>query len=201
MHPLPTVDVTERPHFGGVHYSADQLWRMGDGGRLYIASDADQNDVVTAGQTSFAATTPTFLLRVPAGTVAVPMFLNLSQTGTVAGGAIDVIIEIDDVDRYSTGGTAETIFNPRKRWNLAPQCSLYSNATAKAGYGVRLWAATIGQDVSPAEGAIQGPFWRPEMPYFLEGPASLLVFTYAATTAPTWFWSVGWAEFDAETYR
>lgn len=194
-HPLP-VSVAAGPSFNGTPYSSDIIWQMAAEGRLFVASDADQNDMVTA-QTSFANTTPTFLLRIPTGTVAVPMFLNLSQSGTVAGGDISVVIEMDDVDRYSSGGTAETVFTPRKTDVRTPACSVYSSATTSAGYGVRIWGGTIGPDVSPAEGAVQGPFWRPEMPYFIEGPASLLVYTYAAVTAPTWLWSLGWAEFSA----
>lgn len=196
-HPLPVTDLTPRPNFAGSIYTADHLWRMADLGRLYVASDADQDDMVTT-QTSFANTTPSFLLRVPTGVVAIPLFLNLSQSGTVAGGSIGVVIEMDDVDRYASGGTEETIFNPRKLPSV-PRSKVYSGATASAGYGVRIWGATLAPDVSPAEGAVQGPFWKPEMPYFIEGPASFLIYTYAAVTAPTWLWSLGFAEFDVDT--
>lgn len=199
-HPLPVwvPDEYRPPALNGAAYTADYLWRLGMNGRVYVAADADQNDAVT-GQTSFAATTPTFLLRVPQGTIALPLFLNLSQTGSVAGGAIDVLIEIDHlVDRYASGGTSEKVVGMR-RGVWPPACALYTGATASAGYGITVWRATIGQDVSPAEGAVQGPFWRPELPYFIEGPASLLIFTYAGTTGPTWFWQVGWAEVDVAT--
>ena len=196
-HPLPVTSVSSFQAFDGSVYSSDIIWKLAADGRLFVASDADQNDMVT-GQTSFANTTPTFLLRVPAGTIAVPIFLNLSQSGTVAGDFISVVIEADDVDRWASGGTAETVFTPRKAPNIiAQRCSLLSGATASSGYGVRIWGATIAQDVSPAEGAVQGPFWKPEMPYFLEGPASLLIYTYAGSTGPTWLWSIGWAEFDS----
>lgn len=184
------------PLVGGAGVAADYLWRLALEGRLFTASDTDQNDLIT-GQTSFADTTPSILLRVPAGTVALPLFVNLSQTGSVAGGAIDVIIEIDDADRYASGGTVETTFSGLASRRRRPTtCSPVTGATTSSGYGNRVWAATIGQDVSPAEGAVQGPFWRPEMPYFLEGPASFLVYTYAGTTGPTWFWSLGWAEWS-----
>ena len=180
----------------GVEFTADYLWRLAQEGRLYVASDADQDDRVT-GQTSFANTTPTFMLQVPAGITALPLFLNLSQTGTVAGGAIDAIIEIDSIERYASSGTSEKVFNTRKSRNMANKSLLYSGATAVAGYGLRLFAATMGQDVSPAEGAVPGPFWKPEIPYFLEGPAAWLVYTYAATTGPTWYWTAGWAEWSS----
>lgn len=174
--------------------TADFLWRMAYEGRIFMAADADENDMVT-GQTSYAATTPTFLLHVPAGITAIPLYFNLSQSGTVGGGAVDVVIEINtDKSDYASGGTSEKVYNPRKAPKVTNKSSLYSGATAGAGYGIRLWAATIGQDVSPAEGAVQGPFWKPEFPILLEGPASLNVFTYAATTGPTWLWAVGWIE-------
>ena len=169
----------------------DLLWAMGNEGRLFISSDADQNDAVT-GQTSFANTTPTFLHDVPQGVVAIPVFLNLSQSGTVAGGAIDVLIEYDNKKRYASGGTSEKILG--LRGSAVCKSALYTGATATASYGINIFRATIGQDVSPAEGAVQGPFWRPEAPYFMEGPASLCIYTYAGTSGPTWLWSYGFIE-------
>ena len=61
-------------------------WLAADG-RIFYASDADQNDMVT-GQTSFAATTPTFLLSVASGTTVIPLMMKLAQSGSVAGGAV-----------------------------------------------------------------------------------------------------------------
>ena len=194
--PVKPVDVVPEPNFRGVGFAADYLWRLAQEGRLFIASDADQNDAVT-GQTSFANTTPTFLLQVPDKTVALPLFINLSQTGPVANAAFDVIIEIDNVERYSTGGTSEKVYNPRGSASRGNKCTLRSGATALAGYGIRAWGATIAADISPAEGAVQGPFWKPEIPYFLEGPAALLIYSYVATTAPTFLWSIGWAEWNS----
>jgi hypothetical protein len=160
-------------------------------GRLFISSDADENDRVT-GQTSFAATTPTWLLDVPLGTTAIPLFVNLTQAGSVAGGDVGIQISIDKIDRYDTGGTSEKVYNPLTTpTNL---CTLYSGPTALAGYGIKVFPATTAPDVSPAEGAIQGPYWSAEAPYLLRGPAALLIYTYAASTGPTWEWSIGWAE-------
>lgn len=170
--------------------SMDWLWQAAFQGKIFVASDADQNDTVT-GQTSFADTTPTFLLDVPYGIIAIPLFLGLSQTGTIAGGVIEFYIEIDNVKRYSSGGTAEKSFNTIRD---TAKCSLYSTPTALAGYGINVAQATIAQDVSPAEGIIPGPIWRPFYPMHLEGPASLNIYTIAAVTAPTWHWQFGWLE-------
>ncbi len=53
------------PQIGDIPFNADISWRLAIEGRFFYASDADQNDYVT-GQTSFANTTPTFLLENPA---------------------------------------------------------------------------------------------------------------------------------------
>ena len=167
-------------------------------GLAFRASDADQNDLVT-GQTSFVATTPTFLLDIPEGTTVIPLGINLNQTGTVAGGAIDIIVEFDNADRYASGGTAETILSSRTTGPSGTTntslCTLYSNPTAEAGYGIRVDAVTVGMDVSSAEGVVNEYIWTPSGGYdFLVGPASLLVYTYAGTTGPTWFWTIKYGE-------
>lgn len=180
--------------------AADSLaTRLSVEGRVFYASDGDQNDLVT-GQTSFANTTPTFLLNNPStsGVICLPLYISLTQTGSVAGGAIDIIVEIDDAARYSSGGTAETVLSSRPKNGRTNQCTLYSGATASAGYGVRVDGMTIGQDVSPAEGALQQYLWTPTSTMDILDPASSwLVYTYAGTTGPTWWWTVKWAEIPA----
>jgi hypothetical protein len=166
-------------------------------GRVFYASDADQNDLVT-GQTSFAATTPTFIIDVPTDTVVVPLMVSLNQTGVVAGGAVDIILEIDNADRYASGGTAETVLGSRTTGAVTNAATLYSGATANAGYGVRINGVTVGQDVSTAEGVVNEYLWTPSGGYdFVVGPGGFLVYTYAGTTGPTWFWSIKWGEFPS----
>ena len=169
--------------------SLDFLWLASYNGWIFATGDADQDDKVTA-QTSFANTSPTWAIDVPAGYTVIPLYWNLSQTGTVAGGAIDVIFEIDNVKRFSSG-TAEKAFNSNFK---TARSGVYSTVTAVAGYGATVFQATIGPDVSPAEGAVPGPFWKPDYPILLKGPASLLIYTYAAVTAPTWFWNGAFVE-------
>lgn len=173
-------------------------WLMAEG-RGFYATDADQNDLVT-GQTSFADTTPTFSLRVPSGTVAIPILISLGQTGSVAGGDVSVIMEIAKVDRYASSGTSELVRNSRTTGTVTNACSLYSTPTITATgatlpFGYRAWGVTVGADVSPAEGISNELIWTPSGPDFMVGPASMNIFTYAGTTGPTWFWTVKWVEF------
>lgn len=175
---------------------SDILTWLSATGRVFYASDADQNDAIT-GQTSFANTTPSLILTVPSGTTAIPLLVRLAQTGTVAGGAIDVIIEFDNIAGYASGGTAETVLGARTTGGPTNLCSVYSGATATAGYGVRVFARTFAQDVTPASTEfIPEVVWAPIAGLdHLVGPACMKVFTYAGTTGPTWFWTVKWAEF------
>lgn len=191
QNPFPVTAYFPGLAFGGSPVMADYLWAAAADRRIFIAGDGDQNDTVT-GQTSFANTTPTFMLHVPAGTTAIPLFVNLGQTGTVAGGDIELAIEVDYVNRYSSGGTSEKVLSTRR--GGTNRSLLYSNPTALAGFGQTIVRLDIGPDVSTAEGAIPGPFWKPEVPYILEGPAAFLIYTSAGTTGPTWFWNIGWME-------
>jgi len=191
------MSTVARDHFSKYFSeSRDLLLGLGIYGQIFIASDADQNDTVT-GQTSFANTTPTFLIDVPLGITIIPLYVDLSQTGTVAGGDIELILEMDSIDRYNTGGTSEKVVSNRTSGGNPNICSIYSNPTAIAGYGMRLFSADIAPDVSPAEGILPGPLWTPAVPIFLVGPAAFIVYSWAGTTGPSWLWSISWAEINS----
>lgn len=170
-------------------------------GRVYSSSDADENDTIT-GQTTYAATTPTLLLSVPAGTTALPLWVHLAQTGTVAGGVIEVYVSYDRVTRFSSGGTSEAISQMSTDRPRTPGCTLYSGATAAAATEARLlYSQFLDQDVTDPNTteAIHLVAWRDFFPPLIQGAGAFLVFTVGATTGPTWSWSIGWAEFsDAE---
>lgn len=186
----------------GAVFTAEYLWNLAYQGRIYVASDADENDTITGG-TSFAATTPTLLLDVPAGTTAVPLGLNLRQVGTVAGGTISIALAVETTKiRYSSGGTSETnIIATRTDKPVKERCTLYSTSgsaitAAAAGTAVALYHDVLAEDVAPvsADAARFTVDWAADSPWLLVGPAAFLVFTYAATTGPTWRWVVKWAE-------
>jgi len=170
-------------------------------GYMYRFAGSALNTTAT-GATSFATTTPTFLLHVTAGTqyAIIPAEVRLFQAGTVAGGAVTVLIEADNADRYTSGGTAMTAANVRTDGAALPSgvagySTVGSAIVATDAVGIRLAGYLLGQDVSPAEGAVNEVVWAPQAGPDLLVPtatlgASLLVNTSAATTGPTWFWSI-----------
>lgn len=182
--------------FSGASLSTDLIWKFIAEGKGYVAGDSTASATVT-GQTSHATTTPTFMVRVQSGWTCIPLFVDLSQTGTVAGGDILLIIEIDNAERYSADGTEETRFNLRTdKTNStdSDDIAVYSNPTATDAFGQRVFSADIAPDVSPAEGILPGPLWIPTVPHLLVGPASLNIYTSAGTTGPTWLWAIGYIQ-------
>jgi hypothetical protein len=187
------------------HYSDPAAYLTSEG-RVFYASDAAAGDLVT-GQTSFATTTPTFQLAVPVGNVAIPLMMRLFQSGTVAGAFISVQMEFDNAIRYSSSGTAETVLCARTGFGNGflttgsfAAVTFRSNPTATDAYGVRVAGYTLAQDVAPAEGAVQEILWTPTAGLdLLEGGvtggtgASWNVYTYAASTGPTWQYTFKWA--------
>lgn len=173
-------------------------------GRVFNLS-ASAINTTTTGTTTLANTTPTWLLDVPSGATCVPLLASIQQAGTVAGGAITVIMEVDNADRYTSGGTALTALNARLGGAaltdvdsaLAMYSRISSAITATDAYGVQIWSALVGADVSPAEGVTNELVWTPPTgaPEFLVGPAAWLIYTNAATTGPTWNFSFKIAAF------
>ena len=186
----------------GSLFAASYLDALAREGRIFVANDADENDRVT-GATSFAATTPTFLLDVPNGTVAIPLYVKLVQAGTVAGDFITVHVSADNGSRYTSGGTAEDVNSSRTDNPTSPACTLYStggSAIVAAAATTRLTILDhykMPEDVDLASADAAGNWqykWRPAYPIYVVGAGAFLVNTYAGTTGPTWEWTVAWAE-------
>ena len=169
-------------------------------GKLYRLGGAALNTTAT-GATSFATTTPTFgvFLDAASGLAMIPAEWRMMQAGTVGGGAVTVLMEMDNADRYTSGGTAMTVMSTDLLSAALPAgASAFSTAggaiTATDAVGVRMAGWLLGQDVSPAEGAVNEIVWRAGPgPDILRttaaAGASWLINTSAGSTGPTWFWS------------
>ena len=185
------------PRLGNFSLAADITWALALAGKNFVAGDGDQNDRVT-GQTSFANTTPTFLLHNPAGSGVFCMapFFHLNQTGTVAGGDIAVEVELITPSAYASGGTSERVRSLNtSRFVSSNQCLLYSGATATAGYGIALDSVTLAADVSPAEGVINIYEYSAPAGLVMAPGSSLNIFTFSNSvqhlSKPFWVSCIG----------
>jgi len=145
------------------------------------------------GQTSFVATTPTFLLANSAATKCVILrSLCLTQAGSVAGGDISITVAIDSAYRWSTGGTAVVPANTSCDTATASGLTkAVTNPTATAaGAGTRY----LGTKVVPAEiGRTTTLEFRDGV--IMRATGSIAVYTWAATTGPSWEFAGDWEEF------
>ena len=184
----------------------DPFGYLASQGMMYRFSGAALNTTAT-GATSFATTTPTFILHAKAAVqfALIPAECRLFQAGTVAGGAITYLMESDNADRYTSGGTALLAQNAKtdgptlaSLLATAGDIAMYdtngSAIVATDAVGSRMDGALLGQDVSPAEGAVNSVVWSPVAGPDILAPtasvgASWLINTSAGTTGPTWLYS------------
>lgn len=159
-------------------------------GLLYKVTHQTPGTAVTA-QTSFVDTTPTFLIQTSAAARSVVgLSMWLSQAGTVAGAPIDITIAIDDRARRASGGTQITALNSDMAQATAAGATFWFNPTANAADADTryVWAMT-----APATlGTITSINFEDGLAIGTTG--SILIYTFAATTAPTWRLGFEWLE-------
>jgi hypothetical protein len=136
---------------------------------------------LTTCQTSFVATTPSFMLRVNSASVrTILRSLSLSLDNT-PGGNVYITLAIDTADRWSAGGNAWTPQNMNEESVTAAVALFYDTPTASAaGAGTRYIMTTI---APPVPGSMINIDLKDGL---LLGPtaATLLIYVWAATTAP-----------------
>lgn len=168
-------------------------------GRLFVASNVARQTALATGGTSFSDTAPAFIIDFPSGTTGIPLSFVLNQGGTVAGATpITVLITIDNKARYSSGGTAITPVNMRLDAPRTSGATVYGTSPTAAAIGtqISLYSALLAADVTPAADSFfpTGVVYEPPYPPYLVGPASIVIYTFAGTTQPSWFYSFVWAE-------
>ena len=158
-----------------------------DIGNLYTVCDQTKAAPASyTAQTSMVATTPFLIFYKAAGVRKyVIRRIELSQVGTVAGGALTILVGRDTASRYSSSGTALTPQNTNReqRTDLMDEMFVRVNATATAQVDANIdWIkaysaqAKVGSTINiDVEDGI----------HFGASAGSLLIYVYAATTAPT----------------
>jgi hypothetical protein len=144
-----------------------------------------------AGQTSYSATTPTFLLQTDgADREVVGLDMWLWQAGNAAGSDIEVVVMMDSTARYSSGGTEVTPVNSDMTSTTTATSEFYINPTCSAASAnVRqLWSAHV-DNVLCTKTEIDF-----EDGIKIGDTGSILVYTWAASTAPSWIFGFEFVE-------
>lgn len=186
----------------GEGFFADYITSLAMQGRVFTgAPGAANNTAITGVATSFSATTPDFTLEAPTGTTVIPLSVKLVQTGSVAGGFITVLLAYQNAAERSSSGTAfPNVLSTRTDKPYATLATAYTAPTVSSDtIGVRLDSATINANIGSASATNLSPLdyhwtYDARVPIFLVGPAALKIYTWAGTTAPTWFPTLVWAE-------
>lgn len=171
-------------------------------GRMYQVSNAAKSTALAAGGNSYSDTAPAFSCDIATGTTMIPRRIMLNQGGTLAGGVITVLITWDDktTARYSSGGAALTSRSMRRDAPNSSNITWYANATLGALNSHNLiYAAILKNDVMTAPSAFgQSIDLNESNEVFpaLVGPAQLVIYTFAATVQPSWFYKFVWAEYS-----
>lgn len=163
----------------------------GTGIRRYTISHQTPGTAVT-GQTSFVATTPTFMLYKTSSnttTRTVISLIGLEQVGTVAGGAITILAAVDPTNRFSAGGTAivpQLTSTQQVTSGTTPDFTFKYNATATAAGAVDSAPRYVNCGTFPAITGTTLPTIDCQDEFIIKGPGSFLLYTYATGTGPSW---------------
>jgi len=162
--------------------------------RLGIRFSASHQTPTTlaTGQTSWVVTTPTFgIYQTSKATRVVLTRMTLVQEGTVAGGEVFGRIAIDSANRGSAG-TAVVPQCMSSEFSTTANATFAFNPTASAaGAGTRYIRTFSAEhnvsnitEIDFGDGLIIG------------ATGSILVYTWATTTGPSWSFSFEWIEED-----
>lgn len=162
----------------------------GSGARRYIISHQTPTTAITA-QTGWVATTPTFIIYKTSSQTTrrlIVSLISLEQTGTVAGGAINIIGAIDPTNRYASGGTAvvpQLTTLQQVASGTTPEFAFRYNATASAAGASDDIPRYFNIGTFPAATGTTLPTIDCQDEFIIKGPGSFLLYVWGATTGPT----------------
>lgn len=179
------------------------LSELNEVGRIFSVTHQTPSTDVT-GQTSFVATTPTFMIYgEDLARRGVLRRMRLCQSGTVAGGTIYIAVAIDTTNRFSANGTTVTPQNYNAAKSIAATYTARYNPTASAaGTGTRYLEPLTASASLGTMTEIDFSEFFGEDGLIFAGPGatagtytgSLLVYTWAGTTGPSWKFKLEYLE-------
>lgn len=166
-------------------------------GKVYHVTNPTVGTAVV-GQTSYAATLATLTLRNLGDRVAVPLYADFIQSGTVAGGRIIFNVQVLEVDQF-TSGTQLTVRNSNWRYADSSGVLAYHTATIPTlttGNARLVHSGEAFQTVSAANNDNTVKIFPYPGFCAIRPKGGLNIYTNAATTGPGWSFQVAWAEIE-----
>ena len=184
----------------GASIVIDQLLQLAMDGHTYHAQQGNAATLLDFAEVAYDEDQPQFALRVPAGTVVIPLsvkvnFQDQAQVDT------HVILGISQNDIGDGTSTSLTITPMRTDGPYATRCFANSLYTANATAATNLIEIdrVIDPFVATAAGRLPGYRWDIKSATvipILVGPATLQLWTFAAVDGPGGFAEYVWAEID-----
>jgi len=176
----------------GSLYTAPWYFALLSEGKVFGVNWGSQGSAIT-GVTTAAPLQPSGNLDIPAGTLVIPVYFNLTVTG-MAGTVTNFRLRGGATLVGAGTSTAVTPLNMNQNSTAVTTC------TARQAYSANGAAQTVPQDLFSASGlaasnAVSTFQWTRVMPGVFKGPASINLDSQATTTAPTFYAQLVWIEF------
>lgn len=187
----------------GALITMDWYTAMAMEGRVFNTANASPDTKLT-GTVNYTATVPDLCFVAPAGTTMIPVYLTI-HAEDMTGTDNHIVVVVDSGDLYTSGGTACAA--PTNLRTDSP----YSSAIAKYYNGDSAITAVdpgTGETIVDyyfnafTDATTSPPFvyqWQPKCPPVLVGPATLLVYVYAASTGAEYGFSYQWVELPSNS--
>lgn len=166
-------------------------------GKVYHVTNPTVGTAVV-GQTSYAATLATFTFRNLGARLMVPLYADLVQSGTVAGGRIIFNVQVLETDQF-TSATALTVKNSNWRYGDASGVLAYHTATIPTlttGNARLVYSGEVFQTLTAANADNTLNVFKYPGFVAVRPNGALNVYTNAGTTGPGWSFNIAWAELD-----
>ncbi len=180
-------------------------------GRVY--STTGPGDLTTPGdfETDLVVTTPDFVLRVPAGTVVIPLRLTVATEATGAA-VFQCLLRTCDNDPGTANRTACTIVNTNTRFaTVGPKCTAYHTSTGACTTPTNtadLLRVYVQVDINavtgsaPFEQVVYSPLHGKGVPCVIggNGAGSALLAYIGNGTSADGYVGAAWAEFTYDEF-
>lgn len=181
---------------------AGSQYQFSKRGRVYCACIEPGTTASAVGELTFVATQPTIILHKDPQSSASPreivgFNLRMEQQGVLAGGEIHIVVQVDGASRYNSSGTLVSSVPMNYEFLSDSASGTVYYAPSASGCTVSAKTAPVTIEHIICEQNIGDVFAADyDCSVILEAgyARTLLIYTWAATTRPSWNFRLEWLE-------